>query len=87
MRRASALPLDVHLMIAPVDPFIEDFAKAGADIITVHVEATPHVHRTIQTIRENSTSLDRLANQGTVMLIGAMYDVRSGEVDFFDPWG
>jgi ribulose-phosphate 3-epimerase len=38
-------------MIAPVDPFIEDFAKAGADIITVHVEATPHVHRTIQLIK------------------------------------
>lgn len=42
---------DVHLMISPVDPFIEDFAKAGADIITVHVEATPHVHRTIQLIK------------------------------------
>jgi len=38
-------------MIAPVDPFIEGFAKAGADIITVHVEATPHVHRTIQLIK------------------------------------
>lgn len=42
---------DVHLMIAPVDPFVEEFAKAGADIITVHVEATPHVHRTIQLIK------------------------------------
>lgn len=42
---------DVHLMIAPVDPFVEDFAGAGADIITVHAEATPHVHRTIQLIR------------------------------------
>jgi len=41
---------DVHLMIAPVDPFVEDFANAGADIVTVHVEATPHVHRTIQLI-------------------------------------
>jgi len=42
---------DVHLMIAPVDPFVADFAEAGADIITVHAEATPHVHRTIQLIR------------------------------------
>lgn len=43
--------MDVHLMIAPVDPFIEPFAKAGADIITVHVEAGPHLHRTLQLIR------------------------------------
>ncbi|WP_341369022.1 ribulose-phosphate 3-epimerase [Yoonia sp. BS5-3] len=43
--------MDVHLMIAPVDPFIEDFAKAGADIITAHVEAGPHIHRTLQAIR------------------------------------
>ena len=42
---------DVHLMIAPVDPFIQDFAKAGADILTVHPEAGPHLHRTIQAIR------------------------------------
>lgn len=43
-------PLDVHLMIAPVDLYIEDFAKAGADILTVHPEAGPHLHRTLQTI-------------------------------------
>src|SRR5664279_854329 len=41
-------PLDVHLMISPVDPFIEAFAEAGADGITVHPEAGPHVHRTLQ---------------------------------------
>ena len=51
LRPHSDKVFDVHLMIAPVDPFIEDFAKAGADIITVHVEATPHVHRTIQLIK------------------------------------
>ena len=51
LRPHSEKIFDVHLMIAPVDPFIEDFAKAGADIITVHVEATPHVHRTIQLIK------------------------------------
>jgi ribulose-phosphate 3-epimerase len=43
--------MDVHLMIAPVDPFIEAFAKAGADIITVHPESGPHLHRTIQLIK------------------------------------
>jgi len=43
--------LDVHLMIAPCDPYLEAFAKAGSDIITVHVEAGPHVHRSLQTIR------------------------------------
>lgn len=51
LRPHSEKIFDVHLMISPVDPFIEDFAKAGADIITVHVEATPHVHRTIQLIK------------------------------------
>ena len=43
--------MDVHLMIAPVDPFITAFAEAGADILTVHVEAGPHLHRTLQAIR------------------------------------
>jgi ribulose-phosphate 3-epimerase len=42
---------DVHLMIAPCDPFLEDFAKAGADLISVHVEAGPHLHRSLQAIR------------------------------------
>src|SRR6266536_2847662 len=43
--------LDVHLMIAPCDPYLEAFAKAGADIITVHVESGPHLHRSLQAIR------------------------------------
>ncbi|MGH7001339.1 MAG: ribulose-phosphate 3-epimerase [Stellaceae bacterium] len=51
LRPHTKLTFDVHLMIAPVDPFIEDFAKAGADIITVHPEAGPHLHRTIQLIK------------------------------------
>jgi ribulose-phosphate 3-epimerase len=50
-RKHSKLPFDVHLMIAPVDPYIEAFAKAGADIITVHAEAGPHLHRTLQHIK------------------------------------
>lgn len=44
-------PFDVHLMIAPVDPLIDDFVKAGANIITAHVEAGPHLHRTLQAIK------------------------------------
>ncbi|WP_420345808.1 ribulose-phosphate 3-epimerase [Pelagibius sp.] len=51
IRPYSELVFDVHLMIAPADLFIEDFAKAGADIITVHPEAGPHLHRTIQMIK------------------------------------
>jgi len=43
--------MDVHLMIAPVDPYVEAFAKAGADMITVHAEAGPHLHRTLQAVR------------------------------------
>jgi len=51
LRPHTRKPLDVHLMISPVDPFIEAFAEAGADIITVHPEAGPHLHRTIQKIK------------------------------------
>ncbi len=51
LRPHTAKPLDVHLMIAPVDAYIEAFAQAGADIITVHQEAGPHTHRTVQAIK------------------------------------
>jgi ribulose-phosphate 3-epimerase len=51
LRPHSAKPFDVHLMISPVDPFLSAFAEAGADIITVHPEAGPHLHRTLQHIR------------------------------------
>lgn len=51
LRPHSQLPFDVHLMIAPVDPYVSAFAEAGADIITVHPESGPHLHRTIQLIR------------------------------------
>lgn len=51
LRPCTQKPFDVHLMISPVDPFIEAFAEAGADIITVHPEAGPHLHRTIQKIK------------------------------------
>ena len=51
LRPHSAKPFDVHLMVAPVDHFLDAFAEAGADIITVHAEAGPHLHRTIQRIK------------------------------------
>ncbi|MDP9162497.1 MAG: ribulose-phosphate 3-epimerase [Pseudomonadota bacterium] len=51
LRPHSAKPFDVHLMITPVDPFLDAFAEAGADIITVHQEAGPHLHRTVQRIK------------------------------------
>ena len=51
LRPHTAKPLDVHLMISPVDPFLDAFAEAGADVITVHPEAGPHLHRTVQRIR------------------------------------
>ena len=51
LRPLSAKPFDVHLMVAPADPYIEAFAKAGSDIITVHVEAGPHLDRSLQLIR------------------------------------
>ncbi len=51
-RKYTKLPLDVHLMIENADKYVYDFAKAGADIITVHVEACPHLHRTVALIKE-----------------------------------
>lgn len=51
IRPHTTLPIDVHLMISPVDAHLEAFAKAGANILTVHPEAGPHLHRTLQTIR------------------------------------
>jgi ribulose-phosphate 3-epimerase len=52
VKKVTKLPLDVHLMITNADAFIPEFARAGADYLTVHVEACPHLHRTIQSIKE-----------------------------------
>lgn len=52
VRRATRLPVDVHLMVSHPDPFLEDFVQAGADILTVHVEACTHLQRTLRRIRE-----------------------------------
>ena len=57
--------MDVHLMIAPVDPYIDAFASAGADIITAHVEAGPHIHRTLQAIRGAGAKAGVALNPGT----------------------
>ena len=57
--------MDVHLMISPVDPYIDAFASAGADIITAHVEAGPHIHRTLQAIRGAGAKAGVALNPGT----------------------
>ncbi|MEM7295490.1 MAG: ribulose-phosphate 3-epimerase [Pseudomonadota bacterium] len=57
--------MDVHLMIAPVDPYIDAFAAAGADVITAHVEAGPHIHRTLQAIRAAGARSGVALNPGT----------------------
>jgi ribulose-phosphate 3-epimerase len=65
LRKCSDKPFDVHLMIAPVDPFIAAFAKAGANILTVHPEAGPHIHRTLQAIRAAGMKPGIALNPGT----------------------
>jgi ribulose-phosphate 3-epimerase len=68
VREVTDLPLDVHLMISDADRYIEDFARAGADWITVHVEACPHLHRTISRIRELGKKAGAVLNPATPLL-------------------
>jgi ribulose-phosphate 3-epimerase len=65
LRPHTKLPLDVHLMISPADPYIEAFRDAGADILTVHPEAGPHVHRTLQAIKATGAKAGLSLNPGT----------------------
>ena len=65
VRGASQKPFDVHLMISPADRYLEAFARAGADIITVHVEAGPHLHRSLQAIRALGKKAGVVMNPGT----------------------
>ena len=65
LRPHTSLPFDVHLMISPVDAYIPLFAEAGADIITVHPEAGPHLHRTVQLIRSLGKKAGIALNPGT----------------------
>ena len=65
LRPHTDKPFDVHLMIAPIDPYLEAFAEAGADIITVHPEAGPHIHRTLQAIGALGKKAGVVLNPGT----------------------
>jgi ribulose-phosphate 3-epimerase len=77
IRKVTSLPLDVHLMITNPDAFIDDFAKAGANYVTVHVEACPHLHRTIQFIKEKGLKAGVTLNPATslVTIEGILQDV------------
>ncbi len=66
-RRATELPLDVHLMIEAPERYLEAFADAGADYLTVHLEACPHIHRTLQRIRELGMEAGVAINPGTAL--------------------
>jgi ribulose-phosphate 3-epimerase len=78
LRPHTAKPFDVHLMISPVDSFVEAFADAGADIITVHPEAGPHVHRTVQLIKSLGKKAGVVLNPATP---AKMLDYLIDEVD------
>ncbi|WP_373487611.1 ribulose-phosphate 3-epimerase [Blastomonas sp.] len=78
LRPHTARPFDVHLMISPVDSFVEAFADAGADIITVHPEAGPHVHRTVQLINSLGKKAGIVLNPATP---AKMLDYLIDEID------
>jgi ribulose-phosphate 3-epimerase len=65
LRKATTLPLDVHLMMTNPDAFIPEFAEAGANYLTVHVEACPHLHRTLQLIKEHNVKAGVTLNPAT----------------------
>lgn len=66
-KRITTLPLDVHLMISNPDKYLQDFASAGADRITVHIETCPHIHRTLQAIRAMDVHPGITLNPGTAI--------------------
>lgn len=68
-KRITKLPLDVHLMIVQPERYVETFAKAGADIITIHAEATPHIHRALELIRDSGTKAGLAVNPLTPLNI------------------
>lgn len=67
VRRATSLPLDVHLMIVKPETYVEKFAEAGADILTVHIETCPHIYRTLQQIRDAGCQAGVAFNPGTAV--------------------
>jgi len=78
LKKVTKLPLDVHLMITNPDAFIPEFAEAGADYLTVHVEACPHLHRTLQLIKEHRVKAGVTLNTATPLTL--LQDIL-GEVD------
>ena len=78
LRPFSPLPFDVHLMISPVDPYIAEFAAAGADIITCHPEAGPHLHRTLQLVKSLGKKAGVALNPATPV---AAIEPMLGEID------
>jgi len=75
LRGATDLPFDVHLMISPVDAYIDEFAAAGANILTVHPEAGPHLHRTVQLIKNAGVKAGAALNPATpASAVEAMID-------------
>ena len=76
IRRVTRKPLDVHLMIAPADPYLAAFAEAGADRLTVHVESGPHVHRSLQAVRALGKRAGVTLNPATpVMALAEVLDL------------
>ncbi|WP_339872512.1 ribulose-phosphate 3-epimerase [uncultured Brevundimonas sp.] len=69
LRPHTTLPFDVHLMVAPVDPWLEAYREAGADILTVHPESGPHLHRTLGRIRQMGAKAGVVLNPGTPLLV------------------
>jgi ribulose-phosphate 3-epimerase len=69
IRKVTRLPLDVHLMVTNPDALIPDFIKAGSDYLTVHVETCPHLHRTVQSIRENGVKAGVTLNPATPLAL------------------
>lgn len=69
LRPHAKIPFDVHLMVAPVDPWLEAFREAGADYLTVHPESGPHLHRTLRRIRELGAKAGVVLNPGTPLSV------------------
>ena len=78
IRKATSLPLDVHLMIERPERYIDDFVSAGSNILTIHVETSPHLHRTIQQIKEKGILAGVTLNPGTPL---ASIEEIIGDVD------
>jgi len=79
LKKVAGCPLDVHLMIAQPDRYIDDFAKAGADMLSVHVETTPHLHRTIAHIKDRGVKAGAVLNPSTPVTV---LDEIAADLDF-----